>query len=64
MHKTNYRIRCIDFSPDGEMIAIGTNEGEVVMFKVSSNFEKLDLLDSNRQRKSCVTDIKYEWGII
>lgn len=59
MHKTNYRIRCVDFSPDGEMVAIGTNEGEVVMYKVSNNFEKLDLLDSNRQRKSCVTDIKY-----
>ena len=58
MHKTSYRIRCVDFSPDGDMIAIGTNEGEVVLFKLAANFEKLEKLDSNRQRKACVTDIK------
>jgi len=58
MHKTNYRIRCIDFSPDGESVVIGTNEGEVVLYKISNNYEKLDKLDSNRQRKACITDIK------
>lgn len=58
MHTTDYRIRCIDFSPDGESIVIGTSEGEVVLYKVSNNFEKLEQIDSNRQRKACVTDIK------
>jgi WD40 repeat protein len=58
MFKTEYRIRCIDFSPDGLMIAIGTNDGEVVLYKTSNNYENLDKLDSNRQRKACITDIK------
>lgn len=58
MHTTDYRIRCVDFNSDGENIVIGTSEGEVVLYKVSNNFEKLEQMDSNRQRKACVTDIK------
>lgn len=58
MHKTNYRIRCVDFSPDGKNLAIGTNEGEVVLYEITDNYQKLNTLASNRQRKACITDIK------
>lgn len=59
LHKTNYRIRCVDFSPDGESIVIGTSEGEVVLYSVSNDYQNLNKMDSNRQRKACVTDIKW-----
>lgn len=58
LFKTGYKMRCIDFSTDGNMIVVGTSEGEVVLFKVSKACDKLDKIDSNRQRKSCIRDIK------
>ena len=54
----NIQMRCIDFSPDGAYIAIGCKEGEIFLYRVSKNFDKIEKIDSNRQRKACITDIK------
>lgn len=58
MFSTDYKIRCIDFSPDGLSLALGTSEGEIVLYRASSNYDKIEKVDSNRQRKSCIRDIK------
>lgn len=58
MFKTNYKIRCIDFSPDGLNLAVGTSTGEVILYKTNNNYDKIEKLDSNRQRNSCIRDIK------
>ena len=55
----NTKMRCIDFSPDGAYIAIGCKEGEIFLYRVSKNFDKIEKIDSNRQRKACITDLKF-----
>ncbi|CAF0889090.1 unnamed protein product [Brachionus calyciflorus] len=59
LFKTEYKIRCIDFSPNGEMLGVGTSDGEVILYKLSKSYDKLEKLDFNRQRKSCIRDIKF-----
>ena len=54
---TKLRIRTVDFNLDGSNIAAGTADGDVLLYKVDSNYE-IEKLDSNRQRKSVITDIK------
>jgi len=57
-HSVGEEIRCVDFSPEGSFVAIGSNQGEIVLYKVSSDFSIIEKIDSNRQRKACITDIK------
>jgi hypothetical protein len=55
---TNFKVRCVDFNPDGTKIVIGTADGDVILYKFSDNFDKFDKLDMNRQRKAVITDVK------
>ena len=51
-------IRCVDFSPDGLMLAVGCTSGEIILYKTTKRYDKFEKIDSNRQRKTCITDIK------
>lgn len=57
-HNVGEEIRCVDFSSEGSFVAIGSNQGEIVLYKVSNDFSTIEKIDSNRQRKACITDIK------
>ena len=57
-YKTDLQIRCVDFSADGLCLAIGTKEGEVSIFNVSKEYDSIEKINSNRQRKACITDVK------
>ena len=52
-------MHSVDFSPDGNMLVLGFNDGMIVLLKCVNNYEKLEKCDSNRQRKACVSDIKF-----
>lgn len=41
------------------MIALGFSDGQIVLLRCVNNYEKLEKCDSNRQRKACVSDIKF-----
>ena len=62
-HATDLEVRCIDFSPEGSNLAIGTKEGDISLFRVSKEFDLVEKIDSNRQRKACITDIKFVFSI-
>ncbi len=61
-YKTDLEVRCIDFSPDGLSIAVGSKDGEICLFKTTKDCDALDKCSSNRQRKTCITDIKFEFS--
>ena len=52
------KVRCVDFNPDGTKIAIGSAEGDVVLYRISNDFKNLEKLDVNRQRKAVIADVK------
>jgi hypothetical protein len=41
------------------LIVLGCNDGQVILLKNVNNFERIEKLDVNRQRKSCIADIKF-----
>ena len=43
---------------DGEYIAIGLKNGEIIIIKASKDFTQFIKCDSKRQRESVITDIK------
>jgi WD40 repeat protein len=52
-------IRCISFRADGSMIALGMNDGEILIVKCSDDYKSIEIADKKRQRSTCVTDIKF-----
>ena len=57
-YKVGSPIRCVDMNKDGEYIAIGLKNGEIIIIKASKDFTQFIKCDSKRQRESVITDIK------
>ncbi len=60
MHNVGRPIRCVDMNKDGEFIALGLDDGEIIILKTTDNFTQFQQCDSKRQRDALITDIKYE----
>jgi hypothetical protein len=51
-------IRCVDFDPDGDHLALGFVDGEIILLKCNGDYSKFEITDKHRQRPACITDIK------
>ena len=58
-YNTEHEVHSVDFSPDGNMLALGYSDGQIIILRSINNYERLEKCDTTRQRKACVTDLKF-----
>ena len=51
--------RCVDFSPDGLTLAVGQNDGSVIIMETSTLKKVVNFKD----RKEMISDVKFSPGI-
>ncbi len=56
----NQMARAIDYSPDGKLLAIGTNEGTVSVYD-TSNMKQVQTVDLNKYGKRQITTQSQNW---
>lgn len=55
---TGKEVRSVDFNFDGSLLAAGTKDGEVMIYKCDAAYSTITLIDTNRQRNACINDVK------
>ncbi len=58
-YNSKREIRCCCFSHDASLLAVGCNDGEVILLKTSPEYDLIERVDSKRQRNSSIHDIKF-----
>jgi echinoderm microtubule-associated protein-like 5 len=58
-YNAEQQVHSVNISPSGDLIALGSSEGQIIILKNVNNFERLEKCDTTRQRKACITDLKF-----